>query len=134
MNRNFQQLLHWIMTTIEQLARLDTLYCVYFSYSLSQSSVVFLVIFRSRLPTEGWNPGPILSDVGVCHSVCLSLCLSVVGHADVYIVAKTAGPIEMPFGMRGGVGHSNTCIRWGFGPPTGRGSFGGFHPIEKHCA
>ena len=25
------------------------------------------------------------------------------------------------------------CIRWVSGHPTGRGNFGGFHPIEKQC-
>ena len=37
---------------------------------------------------------------------------------------KTAGPIEMPFGMWGGVGHSHHVLDGGPDPPTGRGNFG----------
>ena len=43
-------------------------------------------IVRSRLPTEGWNARPILSDVhglSVCLSVSESVSLSVFGHTDV---------------------------------------------------
>jgi len=47
--------------------------------------------------------------------------------------AKAAELIEMLFGGDLG-GPKETCIRWGSRCPTGRGSFGGFQPIEKrHC-
>ena len=78
-------------------------------------------IFRSRLPTEGWYPGPIASDV---HG--LSVCLSDVRCLLVTTMncGKTAGPIEMPFGKWGGVGHSHHVLDGGPDPPTGRGNFG----------
>ena len=38
--------------------------------------------------------------------------------------AKTAGPIEMPFGMWGGVGHSNHVLDEGLNPPGERAIFG----------
>ena len=34
---------------------------------------------------------------------------------------KTAGPIEIPFGMWGGVGHSHHLLDGGPDSPTGRG-------------
>ena len=37
---------------------------------------------------------------------------------------KTAGPIEMPFGMWGGVDHSHHVSDWGPDPPRGKGNFG----------
>ena len=37
---------------------------------------------------------------------------------------KTAGPIEMPFSMWGGVGHSHHVLDGGPDPPTGRGNLG----------
>ena len=46
---------------------------------------------------------PIANDV---HG--LSVCESVVGHADVF--CKTAGPIKMPFGIWGGVGDSHHVL------------------------
>jgi len=36
---------------------------------------------------------------------------------------KTAGPIEMPFGMWGGVGHSHHVLDGVRIPPTGRDNF-----------
>ena len=38
----------------------------------------------------------------------VDVCESVVGHADV--LWQKAGPIEMPFGMWGGVGHSHHVL------------------------
>ena len=35
-----------------------------------------------------------------------------------------AGPIEMPFGMWSGVGHSNHVLDVGPDPPRGKGNFG----------
>ena len=37
---------------------------------------------------------------------------------------KTAGPIEMPFGTWGGVGHSNHVLDVGSGSPQVKGQFG----------
>ena len=36
---------------------------------------------------------------------------------------KTAGPIEVPFGMWGGVGHSHHVLDGGPDPPRERGNF-----------
>ena len=41
--------------------------------------------------------------------VCVSGCLCVCDVTDRY-PAKTAGPIEMPFGMWGGVGHGDHVL------------------------
>ena len=38
--------------------------------------------------------------------------------------AKTAGPIELPFGVWGGVGDSHHVLDGGPDPPTVRGNFG----------
>ena len=48
--------------------------------------------------------------------------------------AKTAEPIEMPFGLWTGMGPSNNVLRRVPGPPSGRGKFGGdiSHPIVKY--
>ena len=54
-------------------------------------------------------------------SVCLSVCLSLVTRM---YCGKTAGPIEMQFGMWGGVGDSHHVLDGGPDPPTGRGNFG----------
>ena len=53
------------------------------------------IIVRSRLPTEGSNPGPILSDV---HGLSVSLSL-----VTRMYYRKTAGRIEMPLSMWRGV-------------------------------
>jgi len=63
---------------------------------------------------------PIATDVSV---VCQS-----VGHVTDRYPAKMAGLIEMPFGMWGGVGHSNDVLDGGPDPPMIRGNFGGFAP------
>ena len=61
-------------------------------------------------------------------SVCLmSVCLLV----TTMYCGKTAGPIEMPFGMLGGVGHSHHVLDGGPDPPMVRGNFGGFSPPLK---
>jgi len=39
--------------------------------------------------------------------------------------AKTAAPIELPFGLRTWVGPGEPCIRWGPDPPWERANFGG---------
>ena len=57
----------------------------------------------------------------------LSVCVSVCDVTTRY-PAKTAGPIEMPFGMWGGVGHSNHVLDGGLDAPRGSGNFGVFHP------
>jgi len=58
---------------------------------------------------------PIATDV-----VCLSVCLSVTTSSP----AKTAEPIEMPFGMQTGVGPKNYVVD-GVQIPTRRGAFEG---------
>ena len=57
----------------------------------------------------------------VCLSVCESVCLSLVTWM---YCGKTAGPIEMPFGMWGGVGDSHHVLDGGTDPPMQRGKFG----------
>jgi len=54
--------------------------------------------------------------------VCWSVCLSV-WNVTMRYPAKTAGPIEMPFGMWGGVGDSHHVLGGGLDPPMGRGNF-----------
>ena len=64
---------------------------------------------------------PIANDVSV---VCLPTC-----HVTMRYPAKTAGPIEMPFGMFGGVSHSHYVLDGGgSNTPEVRGNFGGFSP------
>ena len=46
-------------------------------------------------------------------SVCLSVCLLV----TTMNCGKTAGPIEMPFGMWGGVGDNHHVVDGGLDPP-----------------
>jgi len=53
----------------------------------------------------------------VCRSVCLSVTL--------VIPAKTAAPIEMPFGLRTQVGPKNHVLDGGPDPTMGRGNFEG---------
>jgi len=56
----------------------------------------------------------------VCRSVWLSVCLSV----TVVSLAKTAEPIEMPFGLWAQVGSRNhVLIRWWSRSPMGSGNF-----------
>jgi len=71
---------------------------------------------------------PIATDVwrGLCVCVCVCLCVCV--SVTFRYPAKTAGPIEMPFGMWGGVDPSNHVLDGGPDPPWGRGTFGGFLP------
>jgi len=59
----------------------------------------------------------------VCRSVslCLSVCLSV----TLVSPAKTAEPIEMPFGLWTQVGTGNHVLDEVPGPPMGRGNFEG---------
>ena len=54
----------------------------------------------------------------------LSVCLSLVTTMN---CGKTAGLIEMPFGVRGGVGHSHHVLDEGRDPQTEWGNFG----VEK---
>ena len=69
--------------------------------------------------------GPIATDVSVVGlSVCLSVGLSVWNETFRY-PAKTAGPIEMPFGMWGEVGDSHHVLDGGSGSPHGKGPFWG---------
>ena len=53
-------------------------------------------------------------------SVCVCVCVS---HVTTRYPAKMAGPIEMRFGMWGGVGHSNHVLDGGL-DPQGKGNFG----------
>ena len=53
----------------------------------------------------------------------LSVCLSVWNETIRY-PAKTAGPIELPFGMWGGVGDSHHVLDGGPDPHTVMGNFG----------
>jgi len=53
----------------------------------------------------------------VCRSVCQSVTLM--------SPAKTAAPIELPFGLRTWVGPGEPCIRWGPDPPWESANFGG---------
>ena len=68
--------------------------------------------------------GPIATDVSVvCLSVGRSVGLSVWNETFRY-PAKTAGPIEMPFGIWGGLGHSNHVLDVDPDPSMERGNFG----------
>ena len=60
-------------------------------------------------------------------SVGLSVGLSIWNETFRYS-AKTAGPIEMPFGLWGGVEDSHHVLDGGSDQPTVRGNFGGFPP------
>ena len=68
---------------------------------------------------------PIATDVWHGQSVGLCVCVS---HVMDRYPAKTAGPIEMPFGMWGRLDHSHHVLDGGPDPPRGRGNFGGFPP------
>jgi len=46
--------------------------------------------------------------------------------------AKTAEPVAMQFGILSRVGPGNIYYM-GVDAPTGRSTFGGVGPIEKHC-
>jgi len=63
-----------------------------------------------------WRPSSM-----VCLSVCLLVCLSV----TLVSPAKTAGPIEMPFGLRICVGPRDHVLDEGSDIPMGRGKFMG---------
>ena len=60
--------------------------------------------------------------------VCLSVCLSVFTFVS---PAKTAEPIEMPFGMMTRVGSGNHVLDGGPDAPRGRGTFWGCLPHWK---
>ena len=62
---------------------------------------------------------PIATDVWHGLSACLRVC-----DVTTRYPAKTAAPIEMPFGVWDGVGHSNYVIEGGLEPPRGKGNFG----------
>ena len=47
--------------------------------------------------------------------------------------AKTAEPIEMPFGLRTQVDPRNHLLDEGFDPPRGRDNFRGMPPSQMHC-
>jgi len=63
---------------------------------------------------------PIATDVWRGVYVCV--CVSVTRMYP----AKTAGPIETPFGMWAQKGHSNHVLDGGVVPPRGRRTLGGF--------
>ena len=56
----------------------------------------------------------------MCGVVCVSVC-----HVTTRYPAKTAGLIEMPFGMWGGVGQSNHVLDGGLDLYRGKGNFRG---------
>jgi len=66
----------------------------------------------------------------VCRSVCLSVCRSVTKLSP----AKTAQPIEMPFGLKTRVGLRNHVLDGGFRYPMGRDSFKGFVVMYSNTA
>jgi len=72
---------------------------------------------------------PILTD-RVAWSVGLSVGLSI----TLVSPAKTAAPIELPFGLRTWVGPGNHVLDGGPDPPMGRGKFFGENgrPIVKY--
>ena len=64
--------------------------------------------------------GRIATDVSVVgRSVCLS-----VWNETIRYPAKMAGPIELPFGMWGGMGDCGHVLDGGPDPPTGKSNFG----------
>ena len=79
----------------------------------AQTAVTVAILLLGRIVciAQMW---PIATDVwrGRC-----------VGHVTDRYPAKTAGPIEMPFGMWGGVDHSNHVLDGGPDPSTERGNF-----------
>ena len=71
---------------------------------------------------------PVVTD-RVAWSVCLSVCLCV----TLLNPAKTAEPINMPFGLRTWVGPRNHVLDGGPDLPIGRGTFKGEgRPIVKY--
>jgi len=70
----------------------------------------------------------------VCASVSESVSLSVSLLVTRMNCGKTAGPIEMPFGVWGGVGDSHHVLDGGPDPPRERGNFGvgNGRPIVKY--
>ena len=72
---------------------------------------------------------PVLTD-RVAWSVGLSVCRSV----TLVSPAKTAAPIELPFGLRTWVGPGNHALDGGLDPPMRRGKFLGENgrPIVKY--
>ena len=62
--------------------------------------------------------------------VCVYVCLYVFVCITVSYPAKTAGPIEMAFGVWGGVGPSNHVLDGSPDLPRGRGNLGDFFPTE----
>ena len=63
-------------------------------------------------------------------SLCVCVCLCVFDVTFRY-PAKTAGPIEMPVGMWGGVSESHHVLDSGPDSPMVRGNFWGFPPPLK---
>jgi len=63
---------------------------------------------------------PIAADVLTCLCVTMSVCDVMTRYPT-----KTAGTIEIPFGMWGGVGHSNHVLDGGLDPPMVMGNYGG---------
>jgi len=78
-----------------------------------------------------YTASPVLYVDGVCRYwpssvVCRWVCRSVMGLSVTLVsLAKTAEPIEMPFGLRTWVGPGNHVLEWGPDPPMGRGNFEG---------
>ena len=61
----------------------------------------------------------------VAWSVGLSVCLSVCQSVTLVNPAKTAAPIELPFGLRTWVGLEKHVLDGRPDPPMGRGNFEG---------
>jgi len=66
--------------------------------------------------------------------VCLSVCLSVNQSVTLVSPAKTAEPIEVPFGLRTWVGPRDHLLDGGSDPPWEGANFGekNGRPIVKH--
>ena len=67
----------------------------------------------------------------VAWSVCRSVGLSVALSVTLVSPAKTAEPIEMPFGLRTWVGPRHHVLDWGSDPPWEGANFGG--EWASHC-
>jgi len=73
-------------------------------------------------------------DAAYCYRLSSVVCLSVGLSVTLVSPAKTAAPIELPFGLRTWVGPGNHVLDWGPDPPMGRGKFLGENerPIVKY--
>jgi len=96
--------------------------------ALHKEDVVFMRLHRSTTYVDAaycYRPSSV-----VCRSVCWSVGLSV----TLVSPAKTAAPIELPFGLRTWVGLGNHVLDGGPYSPMGRGKFLGENgrPVVKY--